>query len=91
MTCAPRKPCPCCGGYARVTPGKQYKIMLQDWHDVEEERYQPCTVQCVECGLSITRAACNAEHGGANGASMEAKRRAIEAWNHRTTIEGVQK
>lgn len=76
-------PCPCCDGYAKIEPGKQYKIMIQDWHDVEEERYQPCSVKCSSCGLSITRAACNADHGGVVGAQKEARRSVIEAWNKR--------
>lgn len=77
------KSCPCCGGYAQAQAGKQYKIMLQDWHDIEEERFQPCSVRCRECGLSISRAACNAEYGGANGAARKAKELVIEAWNTR--------
>ena len=77
------KPCPFCGSFAQVQAGKQYKMMIQDWHNAEEERYQPCTVRCHKCGLSISRAACNAEHGGANGASRKAKELVIEAWNTR--------
>ena len=76
-------PCPCCGGYARARAGKQYKMMVQDWHDPDEALYQPCTVICTECRLSITREACNADFGGASGAAKEARRRVIAAWNNR--------
>jgi hypothetical protein len=79
----PLKPCPFCGGDARPIPGKQYKIMIQDWHDADEALYLPCVVKCHDCTASVTQAACKAEFGGANGAAIEARRRAIEAWNRR--------
>ena len=77
------KPCPFCGGNAMAIPGKQYKIMIQSWHDVEDERYQPCEVKCYECTAAVTAAACNADFGGANGAAKEARLRAVTAWNRR--------
>lgn len=77
------KLCPCCNGKAQAQAGKQYKIMLQDWHDVDEALYQPNTVRCSSCGLSITRAACNADFGGVIGAQQEAKRLVCVAWNTR--------
>lgn len=79
----PLKPCPMCGGSARPIPGKQYQIMLQDWHDKDDALYMPCVVKCYDCTASVTQAACNADFGGANGAAIEARRRAIEAWNRR--------
>ncbi len=77
-------PCPMCGGHAQIKPGKQYKVMIQSWHDIEEERYQPCTVVCMDCGLNIVRAACNAEYGGVNGAAKQARIASVRAWNQRS-------
>ena len=79
-------PCPCCGGHAQIKPGKQYRMMIQDWHSPDEERYQPCSVQCRDCGLKITRESCNADNGGAEGAARDARRKAVEAWNSRTGV-----
>ena len=76
-------PCPCCGGHARIVHGKQYEMMLQDWHSKEDARYQPCEVQCVDCGLRAYASACNADHGGASGAFKEATIKAVYKWNKR--------
>jgi hypothetical protein len=80
-------PCPLCGGFAQGYPQKQYKMLLQDWHEGEEALYQPYMIKCQGCGLTITRSACNAEHGGQQGASKQAKADAIKAWNTRVVKE----
>lgn len=85
------KPCPFCGGNARAIHGKQYKIMIQDWHDIEEERYQPCEIRCYDCSACVTQAACNADFGGANGAAKEARHKAIDAWNIRASTNDGHK
>lgn len=79
-------PCPCCGGYATIEHGKQYRMLLQDWHTDEEARYQPCLVRCRECGCTATSAACNADFGGAEGAAREAERKVVEIWNRRNDM-----
>ena len=76
-------PCPCCGGHAQIKPGKQYIRLLQDWHSPEEAKYQPCSVTCMHCGLTMTRSACNADWGGYVGAQHKARELAVIAWNKR--------
>jgi hypothetical protein len=77
-------PCPCCGGVAVVEVGRQYKVLLQDWHDPDEALYLPATVRCTSCGLRVTRSGNKAEHKGANGAARSAKEEAKKAWNLRS-------
>ena len=62
---------------------KQYKMMLQDWHEADEALYHPYMIKCQGCNLTITRSACNADHGGQQGASRQAKIDAVAAWNKR--------
>jgi Restriction alleviation protein Lar len=77
------KPCPCCGGDARLEHGKKYRVMIQDWHDVEEEQFLPATVLCKICGLSMGKAANVAECGSSDAAFNLCAELAIAAWNKR--------
>lgn len=83
-------PCPCCGNFARIEHGKQYQMMLQDWHTKDEALYQPCSVVCRDCGLKITRSACNADCGSQQKAAQEAERLAVESWNRRSEPRGEE-
>ena len=77
------KPCPLCGSTPRLTREKQYRIMIQDWHDKDEELYQLYKIQCPNCGCAIKKSANNAENGGERQAAIVAKEKTIKAWNTR--------
>lgn len=80
-------PCPCCGGNARLTYEKQYKILIQDWHEVDESLYLPARITCDDCGLNIGVAGNKKECGGASGAQKYAKAEAKRRWNTRTPLK----
>lgn len=79
------KPCPFCGGFPKLSHGKQIKIMIQDWHEKDEALFMPSTVTCSQCGASVTRSANVHDCGGVDQAFKASVVKTIEAWNTRTS------
>ena len=83
------KPCPLCGSTTRLTREKQYRMMIQDWHNKDEELYQLYKIQCPNCGCAIKKSANNAENGGESQAAIVAKEKTIKAWNTRAAPDAL--
>jgi hypothetical protein len=77
------KPCPFCGEEAKLTHGKQTKMLLQDWHNPDEALFMPSKVTCSNCGASITKDANVHDNGGTNEAFRKSAEKVAEAWNTR--------
>lgn len=77
------KPCPFCGEEAKLTHGKQTKMLLQDWHNPDEALFMPSKVTCSNCGASITKDANVHDNGGTNEAFRKSAEKVTEAWNTR--------
>lgn len=79
------KPCPCCGGKAKVSTVRPF-FMIKKYHN----RY--VTAGCTQCGLCTSLFKANNKTGSPLRNAVheeEAMREAADAWNRRANDEKV--